>query len=116
MSLGIECLLAVDPARALELATRLERLNRERREIEVGMQESALAMVAAVEAGDAYTLSLHRPRSHAGGVGLLRSRLQDSFPPPVVPFPPEKDGKPKGSGRSTARLYLPDALDGVVQS
>src|SRR5258708_4633455 len=111
MSLGIECLLAVDPARALELATRLERLNRERREIEAGMQESALAMVAAVEAGDAYTLSLHRAEWHTGVVGLLAARLKDRFHRPVFAFAAESDGRLKGSGRSIAGLHLRDALD-----
>jgi single-stranded-DNA-specific exonuclease len=111
MSLGIECLIAPDHGRALELATKLDRLNRERREIEVGMQESALAMVAAVEAGDAYTLSIHRPEWHAGVVGLLASRLKDRFHRPVFAFASESDGKLKGSGRSIAGLHLRDALD-----
>src|SRR5258706_15011082 len=111
MSVGIECLLAVDLARALELATRLERLNRERREIEAGMQESALAMVAAVEAGDAYTLPLHRAEWHTGVVGLLAARLKDRFHRPVFAFAAESDGRLKGSGRSIAGLHLRDALD-----
>jgi single-stranded-DNA-specific exonuclease len=111
MSLGIECLIAPDHGRALELAGKLDRLNRERREIEVGMQDSALAMVAAVEAGDAYTLSIHRPEWHAGVVGLLASRLKDRFHRPVFAFASESGGKLKGSGRSIAGLHLRDALD-----
>jgi single-stranded-DNA-specific exonuclease len=111
MSLGIECLIAPDHRRALELATKLDRLNRERREIEVGMQESALAMVADVEADDAYTLSIHRPEWHTGVVGLLASRLKDRFHRPVFAFAAESDGRLKGSGRSIAGLHLRDALD-----
>jgi single-stranded-DNA-specific exonuclease len=111
MSLGIECLLAHDHARALDLATKLDRLNRERREIEAGMQESALAMLPAVDAGDAYTLSIHRAEWHTGVVGLLASRLKDRLHRPVFAFAVESDGRLKGSGRSIAGLHLRDALD-----
>ncbi|HEX7953104.1 MAG TPA: DHH family phosphoesterase, partial [Burkholderiales bacterium] len=38
MSVGIECLLTQDPARAMELAKQLDALTRERRDIEAGMQ------------------------------------------------------------------------------
>jgi single-stranded-DNA-specific exonuclease len=111
MSLGIECLLAPDHGRALALATKLDRLNRERREIEGEMQQSALAMVAAVEADDAYTLSIHRAEWHVGVVGLLASRLKDRFHRPVFAFASDGNGMLKGSGRSIAGLHLRDALD-----
>ena len=111
MSLGIECLLAHDHGRAMELAAKLDRLNRERREIEGTMQESALAMVGAIEADDAYTLSIHRPEWHTGVVGLLASRLKERFHRPVFAFASESAGRLKGSGRSIAGLNLRDALD-----
>ena len=41
MTLGIECLLTDDPARADELAKALDGINRERRVIEAGMREQA---------------------------------------------------------------------------
>ncbi len=111
MSLGIECLLAHDHSRALDLAMKLDRLNRERREIEVEMQESAIDMLASVEAGDGYSLSLHRPEWHAGVVGLLASRLKDRLHRPVFAFAAESGGRLKGSGRSIQGLHLRDALD-----
>ena len=111
MSLGIECLLAEDPTRALELAARLDALNRERRVIEAGMQASALSMLGAIEAGDAYTLSIHREEWHAGVVGLLASRLKDRLHRPVFAFASDGDAGLKGSGRSIAGLHLRDALD-----
>ena len=111
MSLGIECLLAPDHARAHDLAMKLDRLNRERREIEVEMQESALEMLAGIDAGDGYTLALHKPEWHAGVVGLLASRLKDRFHRPVFAFAAESDGRLTGSGRSIPGLHLRDALD-----
>jgi single-stranded-DNA-specific exonuclease len=111
MSVGIECLLATDDARALELAAQLDRLNRERRQIEGEMQASALGIVANIEAQDTYSLSLHAPEWHPGVVGLLASRLKDRFHRPVFAFAADGSGMLKGSGRSVPGLHLRDALD-----
>ena len=111
MSLGIECLLATDGGRARELAVRLDHLNRERRQIEGDMQETALKMMEGFQAGDTYTLAVHHPEWHGGVVGILASRLKDRFHRPVFAFADENGGKLKGSGRSIAGLHLRDALD-----
>lgn len=111
MALGIECLLADDAGQALALATRLDTLNRERRVIEGEMQDSALAMMAGVDAGDAYSLSVHREEWHVGVVGLLAARLKDRFHRPVFAFAADGTERLKGSGRSIPGLHLRDALD-----
>jgi single-stranded-DNA-specific exonuclease len=111
MSLGIECLLATDAELAMAHAKKLDKLNRERRDIEGGMQESALAMLDGIDAGDGYTLSIHDPGWHAGVVGLLASRLKDRFHRPVFAFAADGTERLKGSGRSIAGLHLRDALD-----
>ena len=113
MSVGIECLLAPDAVRALALAQRLDKMNRERREIEGEMQASAIEMLERAEAGDGYTLAIHRPDWHAGVVGLLASRLKDRLHRPVFAFAADHGGRLKGSGRSIAGLHLRDALDRV---
>jgi len=64
MSLGIECLTTDDPIRAANIARQLDQLNRQRRDIEADMQESALASVENVEPG--YTLSLFDPQMAPG--------------------------------------------------
>ena len=46
MTLGIECLLTDDSARAAELAAQLDAINRERRDVEAGMREQAETLVA----------------------------------------------------------------------
>ena len=111
MSVGIECLLATSRAGALVLAQKLDALNRERREIEGGMQESALASIE-VETASGYSLVVHRAEWHAGVVGLLASRLRERFHRPVFAFARDNDAALlRGSGRSIAALHLRDALD-----
>jgi single-stranded-DNA-specific exonuclease len=109
MSLGIECLTTDDPGRAADIARQLDQLNRQRRDIEAGMQESALATVENVEPG--YTLSLYEPSWHQGVIGILASRLREKFHRPTFAFAAAGNGELKGSGRSIATLHLRDALD-----
>jgi single-stranded-DNA-specific exonuclease len=114
MSLGVECLVTNDAARATRLASELDRLNRERRGIEGDMQASALELLAGIEAGSDYTLALHHPDWHGGVVGILASRLKDRFNRPVFAFASDSDGaRLKGSGRSIPGFHLRDALDRV---
>ena len=115
MAIGIECLLADDPGTALRLARSLDALNRERREIEAQMQESALAMLTGVDPGEGWSLTVHEPGFHAGVVGILASRLKDRFHRPVFAFAADPDGRLKGSGRSIPGLHLRDALDLVAK-
>ncbi len=111
MSVGIECLLARDSGRAAELAAQLDTLNRERRDIEAGMQETALALMERIAPADSYSLSLYDETWHQGVVGILAARLRERFNRPVIAFAPGGDGEAKGSGRSIPGLHLRDALD-----
>lgn len=111
MSLGIACLLSTDMSEALVLARQLDALNRERREIEADMHESALIGLEAFEAGGRYSVSLYEPEWHQGVIGILASRIKERLHRPVIAFAQAGDGTLKGSGRSIPGLHLRDALD-----
>jgi single-stranded-DNA-specific exonuclease len=114
MALGIECLVTDDAAQALAMATQLDHLNRERREIESGMQEEALAAVDAQDFGDSYSLALFDPAWHQGVIGIVAGRIKDRFHRPAVAFARGNGGEIRGSGRSIPALHLRDALDQVA--
>jgi single-stranded-DNA-specific exonuclease len=112
MSLGIECLLTEDAARAEELARQLDALNRERRSIEADMQASALALLdESIDPGNAWGLALYDPGWHQGVIGILAARLRERFHRPVITFADAGAGELRGSGRSIPSLHLRDALD-----
>ena len=119
MTIGIRCLLADTAVAALPLASELDRLNRERRDVEATMQEEAEAELAARSCGpdseDAYTLCLFRPEWHQGVVGIVASRLKDRYHRPAIVFARGDAGEIKGSGRSIAGFHLRDALDLVAK-
>ncbi|MEO8124310.1 MAG: single-stranded-DNA-specific exonuclease RecJ [Burkholderiales bacterium] len=114
MTLGIECLLTDDRARAAELAQRLDAINRERRDVEAGMREQAEAALDALMQFDAEpppALAVFDAAFHEGVVGIVASRLKDRLHRPTFVFAPGRDGTLKGSGRSIAGFHLRDALD-----
>jgi len=119
MTLGIECLLTDDSARAAELAGLLDTINRERRDVESGMREQAEAMLArlmqaedeASTAGVPSALAIFDEGFHEGVVGIVASRLKDRVHRPTFVFARGQDGLLKGSGRSIPGFHLRDALD-----
>jgi len=114
MTLGIECLLCDDAARATELAEMLDAINRERRTIETTMREDAEAQVdrAFALSGEAEpALAVFDPSFHEGVVGIIASRLKDRLHRPSFVFALGQDGSMKGSGRSIDGFHLRDALD-----
>ena len=111
MGLGIRCLLTDDTAEAMEIASRLDALNRERRGIEANMQQAALAALAHINPADSHTLVMFDETWHQGVIGILASRLKDRFHRPVIAFARSANGEIKGSGRSISGLHLRDALD-----
>ncbi len=111
MALGIECLLADEPARAQQLGQQLDSLNRTRRDVESGMLDEALAILASFNPSDSHSLTAYQPDWHIGVIGILASRLKDKFHRPTVVFAQSDNGELKGSGRSIPGLHLRDALD-----
>ena len=111
MSVGIECLRATDPDRALTLANELDRLNRERREVEADMQEQARVLLESVRVEAGASLTLYDPAWHQGVVGLLAARLKERYHRPTLIFADAGYGLLRGSGRSIPALHLRDALD-----
>ena len=118
MTLGIRLLLTDQADQALELAQELDRINRERRGIETGMQEAALAHLAedqlAGTMAERNSICLWNPEWHQGVVGIVASRLKERFNRPAIVFA-LADGATgeelRGSGRSLTGFHLRDALD-----
>ena len=114
MSLGIECLVSDDTGRVAGMAQELDRLNRQRREIESDMQETALTALAGMAPEDACSLSLFDAGWHQGVVGIVAGRIKDRFHRPTIAFARSDAGELRGSGRSIPGLHLRDALDRVA--
>lgn len=114
MALGIECLLSDDPGHARELATALDRINRERRAVQQAMTDQAEAAVSTLRLAGPPPVAacLFDASWHAGVVGLVASKIKDRLHRPVVAFAPAApDGDElRGSARSIPGLHIRDVL------
>ena len=118
MTLGIECLITDDAARADELARQLDAINRERRDIEGDMRQQAMEIAESLfDDSDEPppAICVFDPDFHEGVVGIVASRIKDKFHRPCFVFAasnaPGKEHELKGSGRSIPGFHLRDALD-----
>ena len=113
MGLGIEALLTDDISQALTMASALDDINLQRRDVEQTMQEDALTMLAGMsfdEAASPLAYCLYDERWHQGVVGLLASRIKERQHRPVIVFAPGKEGEIKGSARSIPGVHIRDVL------
>jgi len=114
MTVGIQCLLTDDFNEGLDLASRLNTLNRERRSVEGQMQSEASLLLQGVEVGQSHTIVMANEGWHQGVIGIVAGRLKEEHHRPTFVF---ADGATpdqpswKGSGRSIPGFHLRDALD-----
>jgi len=112
MTLGIECLLTDDAARARELAAILHGINGERRGLQDSMVAEAEAMLSCIEP-NACGVSLFDPEWHQGVIGLVASKIKERLHRPVIAFAPageESTETLRGSARSIPGFHIRDAL------
>lgn len=111
MTIGVECLLCDDPARAHALAATLHDINAQRRDLQASMVEDALAKLDGLASCDAVGVSLFDPTWHHGIVGLVAARVKERRHRPVVAFAPAGAGDElRGSARSVPGFHVRDAL------
>jgi single-stranded-DNA-specific exonuclease len=115
--LGVRLLLEEDPSEAARIAAELDRLNRERQQIEIvtvaqaeaeamaalGLEEKGAVVVTAAEGW------------HPGVVGLVAARLKERYGRPAFAIALEPGGIGTGSGRSIAGVDLGQAVRRAVR-
>ncbi|ACA85191.1 single-stranded-DNA-specific exonuclease RecJ [Shewanella woodyi] len=114
MSLGVETLLCDDMMTARRMASELDGLNAERRDLEADMQQEALKSLEKLELNEAelpWGIALFKEDWHQGVIGILASRIKDRYHRPVIAFADAGNGEIKGSARSIKGLHMRDLLE-----
>lgn len=106
--LGVRLLTATDPEEARSLAAELDRLNEERRAIELIVLEQAEAQVE--EQADAPLIIVAAPGWHPGVIGIVSGRLKERYDRPAIVIALDEEGVGKGSGRSISGVDLGAAI------
>lgn len=109
MSLGINCLLEDDPIKAKELALELNQINLERRHKQATMSSEALDNIN-IDSKQA-SICLVKQDWHTGIIGLVASKVKETYWRPTIAFAPNEQGLLQGSGRSVPGVHIRDALD-----
>ncbi len=109
----VELFLTRDPARARELAEKLDGLNQDRRDSEAraldAIDQHLLTLIAADGTYPADCIILDHPDWHRGVIGILASRVVDRTGRPALVLS-HADGNAHGSGRSISGFHLLDAI------
>jgi single-stranded-DNA-specific exonuclease len=107
----VELFTTRNPGRAAELAAKLERLNRERRETEVAALTAIETRLATdPELASDRLLVIDGDGWHRGVIGILASRVVERTAKPAIVVSVE-DGVAYGSGRSVDGFQLLDAIE-----
>jgi single-stranded-DNA-specific exonuclease len=106
--LGVRLLTSTDPEEARTIAAELDRLNEERRAIEMQVCEQALEQ--ADKLNGAPVLTVMGAGWHPGVIGIVAGRVKERFGHPAIVIAETEDGTGKGSGRSISGVDLGAAV------
>jgi single-stranded-DNA-specific exonuclease len=106
--LGVRLLTTADPDEARAIAAELDRLNEERRAIEMLVCEQAEEQ--ATKLNGEPVLTVMSGGWHQGVIGIVAGRLKERFGRPAIVIAECEDGTGKGSGRSISGVDLGAAV------
>ena len=112
--LGVRLLTSVDPEEAREIAAELDRLNEERRAIEMLVCEQAEEQASKLNGAPVITVM--SAGWHQGVIGIVAGRLKERFGKPAIVIAQTEDGTGKGSGRSISGVDLGAAVLAAKES
>jgi single-stranded-DNA-specific exonuclease len=115
--LGARLLLEADPSEAARIAAELDRLNRERQQIELitvaQAEAEAMAALGLEEKGAVVVTA--QEGWHPGVVGLVAARLKERYGRPAFAIAIEPGGTGTGSGRSILGVDLGQTVRRAVR-
>ena len=117
MTTGIRCLLSTETEEARRLATELDQLNTQRRDIEHDMTLDATLLVDESHMEHRSVICLYDASWHQGVIGIVAGRIRERYHRPVIAFADAGKADPgelRGSARSIPGLHIRDALDDVA--
>ncbi|MEO5774810.1 MAG: single-stranded-DNA-specific exonuclease RecJ [Sphingomicrobium sp.] len=112
--LGVRLLTCSDPEEARTIAAELDRLNEERRAIEMLVCDQA--MEQAETQGDVPVITVMNSGWHQGVIGIVAGRVKERFGRPAIVIAECEDGSGKGSGRSISGVDLGAAVLAAKES
>lgn len=107
---AVQLLVETDTQRAAGLAERIEALNTNRRETDQRITEEALGQIALEGSQQRHTTVVYHPDWHKGVIGIVASRLMESYYRPTLVFTRNGDTL-AASARSVRGFDIYQALE-----
>lgn len=108
---AVELLVSENDEHAEIIGDEINIINTSRKELDKDITEQALAMIDSSEISkNAYTTVLYSEKWHKGVVGIVASRLTETYYRPTIVFT-RSDGMVTGSARSVPGYNLYDAIE-----
>ena len=107
---AVNLLVEEDPEKALAMAREIETLNATRKGLDQQITEEALAQIEELGEQEAYTTVVYNPEWHKGVIGIVASRLIETFYRPTLVFTSSGD-KLAASARSVKGFDIYRALE-----
>ncbi|CAL7960037.1 single-stranded-DNA-specific exonuclease [Alphaproteobacteria bacterium] len=114
-NLGVKLLTTNDYVEAKSIALKLDRLNEERKVIEMLAVEEAMTQIEKTRKHLLPVIIAIGEDWHTGILGILASRVKERYGKPSIAISIGKDDVCKGSGRSIAGVDLGKAIAGAKQ-
>ena len=116
MSVGVACLLANNIDTALDIAYRLDNLNKERRVIESQTKKEAFKIINSLNLNNELPLALclYREEWHQGILGLVAAHIKERTHRPTIVFAKMNNSTLKGSARSVLGLHIRNVLEKIA--
>lgn len=107
---AVELLIEKDLEKAVQYAAEIEKYNAERKETDQQITAEALALIAADGEEKNYTSVVYQPHWHKGVIGIVASRLTETYYRPTLVFTKSGD-KLAASARSVKGFDIYNALE-----
>lgn len=107
---AVNLLIGENAEELLNEASEINERNNERRDLDQGITQQAMQMIVDNNLADCYTTVLYNPNWHKGVIGIVASRLIESYHRPTIVFTKSGDVL-AGSARSVPGFDLYQALE-----
>ncbi|UZH53923.1 single-stranded-DNA-specific exonuclease RecJ [Salinimicrobium tongyeongense] len=111
---AVNLLTEEDPEKAKEFAAEIEAYNTSRRDTDKVITEEALAQINELREQDRKTTVVYRENWHKGVIGIVASRLTETYYRPTLVFTRSGE-KLAASARSVSGFDVYDALEGCSE-
>ena len=108
---AVELLTEMDFDTAIQVALGIEKFNSDRKELDKSITEQALYQIEDLHETDTFTTVVYNENWHKGVIGIVASRLTETYYRPTIVFTKSGEGKLAASARSVKGFDVYNAID-----